>query len=130
MSTAAQSTRVRIGDLAVLGGLLMAIDTLWGAVAVLPFDWSRPLDIALGVGLVSGLPAFVLDFRSRRRVVIFLPIVFVLRWMAGSYQATPPHFGRPWIGGSVLLIAATVLLQWSKLRVHARSVSSGPRSED
>jgi len=97
------------------GGILMLIDSLWGVVAVLPFSMANGSDIALAISLVLGLPAYVLDFRSNRRIVIFLPVLFLFRWIAAGAISVPFTLGQPWrING--LIMAATVLLQWSKLR--------------
>ena len=98
-----------------------------------PTIWlDPPKDTALGISLVLGLPADLLDLWITGRVVIFLPAVILLRaftefFLAGS-PATP---GRPWTDTLVsiayfvlfpphcLLIAAAVLLQWSKLNPRA-----------
>jgi hypothetical protein len=115
MSLTAESTKVRIGYPAMLGGFLMLIDSLWGVIAVLPFSMAHGTEIALAISLVVGLPAYVLDFRSKRRIVIFLPILFLFRWIAAGAISVPFALGEPWrING--LITAAAVLLQWSKLR--------------
>lgn len=125
----------------VLAGLLAVIDTLWGALAVLPFDWTLPNETVLGLSFVLGLPAYLLDVWIRGRAVIFLPAVILLRGFAefciGSptvaehltrgeifsqlvhFCAASPTFGWQ-LMGNYLLIAAAVLLQWSKLKPQAR----------
>jgi len=104
---------------AMWGGILMLIDSLWGVVAVLPFSMANGSDIALAISLVLGLPAYVLDFRSNRRIVIFLPVLFLFRWIAAGAISVPFTLGQPWrING--LIMAAAVLLQWSKLRQQTR----------
>lgn len=118
MSLTIESTRARIGYLSVFGGFLMLIDTLWGAIAVLPFDWYRPSDITVGISFVMGLPAYILDSWSKKRIIIFLPALLVFRWLALSLLAKPPTLIGPW-RVNVLIIVASILLQWSKLRKPA-----------
>ena len=115
MSTKTDLTKNRIGDVGMFGAFLMLIDTLWGGIAVLPFDWGELIDIVLGISLVIGLPMYILDLWSKRRFIAFLPSLFVIRYVAMVYASTPPTLGPPWLG-SKLLIAASVLLQWAKLR--------------
>ncbi|HTL03130.1 MAG TPA: hypothetical protein VL243_12910 [Vicinamibacterales bacterium] len=119
MSLTAESTKARIGYLAMFGGFLALVDSLWGALLILPFGFGNGIEIALGIGLVLGLPAYILDFRSRRRIVIFLPVLLLFRWILMSAVAVPHSLGQPW-RWNVLLIAATVLLQWSNLRQQPR----------
>jgi hypothetical protein len=100
----------------LLGGCLMLIDTLWGALAVLGIGFEPLLDIPLDISLVAGLPAFALDAWSRSRVIVFLPALYLFRWWVVSHIGpTPQHLSLPW-RGSVLLIVAAALLQWSKLQ--------------
>jgi hypothetical protein len=121
MSTSAESRTARF--IAVVGAILMLIDSLWGGIAVLPFDWSRITDLTIGIGLVLGLPTYVLDLWSKTRIVMFLPALFLFRWVAGSFASTPPSFGgEPW-RGSVLLITSALLLQWSKLQTPVRDAA-------
>jgi hypothetical protein len=113
------STIARVGDPAVLGWLLMMIDSLWGAVAVLGIGFDRPLDIALDISLVAGLPAYALDTWSKSRLTVFLPALYLFRWLVASHIGPAPyHLGPPWRGG-LLLLMASVLLQWFKLRKSA-----------
>jgi hypothetical protein len=121
----------------IVAGLVAVIDTLWGAIAVLPFDWTRPNDAVLGISFVLGLPAYLLDLWIKPPVVIFLPALALLRGFATHCIGAPTsgehlraddlfsqlvHFcaGSPTLGwqlrGTELLIAAALLLQWSKLR--------------
>lgn len=115
MSLAAASPKARIGYLSILGGFATLIDLVWGAIAVLPFDWTLPHEAVLGVSFLIGLPAYLLDFRRKGRVVIFLPAVILLRGFAESYAGSPHALGWQ-LRGNELLIAAYLLLQWSKLR--------------
>lgn len=105
----------RIGSLTLLAGCLMLIDTVWGAIAVIPFDWSRLSEAVLGISFLIGLPAYLLDVWRKGRVVIFLPAVILLRGFAESYAGSPPAL-RWQFAGNQLLIVASILLQFSKLR--------------
>lgn len=107
-------TLARIGGMLALGWVLMLIDSLWGGLAVLGIGFSGILNIALSLGLVAGLPAYALDVRSERRIIVFLPALYVLRWIVEGNIGPALHVGPPW-RGSWLLIVAAVLLQWCKL---------------
>ena len=98
----------------------MVIDTVWGAVAVLPFDWRRTGDALLGITFLLGLAAFLLDLWRRGRIVIFLPILILLRGFAESHAGSPAKVGWQFRGNE-LLIAAWVLLQLSKLQSRERA---------
>jgi hypothetical protein len=119
MPLTTESKSRRIGYMAVLGGILMLIDTLWGGIAVLPLDWGSVAEIALGISLVIGFPMYMLDFWSGKRLVLFLPALFIFRWITEISVGTSTALVRPW-RGSVLLIAASVLLQLTKSRSRAR----------
>ena len=115
-TVATESTRTWTVSPAVIGGCLMFIDSLWGVLAVLGIGFDGLLDIGLDISLVAGLPAYALDWRTRRRVIVFLPALYLFRWLVGSQIGPPPyHLGPPW-QGSVLLFVASLLLQWSKLK--------------
>jgi len=115
MPLAAHSTRARIDNIAFLGGCLILIDFVWGAVAVYPLDWTRAADVVLGTSFLIGLPAYVFDFWRKGRIPISLAVVFLVRVYAEYFAGSPPTFGRSWTG-TALLAAAAVLLQLSKLR--------------
>jgi hypothetical protein len=101
----------------MLGGSLMLIDTLWGVVPVLGIGFEPLLDVPLDISLVAGLPAYMLDAWSRVRIVVFLPALYLLRWFVWTHIGRAPHhWGSPPWGGTVLLIVASALLQWSKLQ--------------
>jgi len=115
MVSATHSSKIQAGYLLPLfAGFLIIIDTVWGAIAVLPLDWTRLNEAVLGVSFLIGLPAYVFDLRRDGRGLVFLPAVVVMRWLAESYAAFPAPLGRPWTG-NLLIIAGSLLLQWSKL---------------
>ena|SRR5690349_3775441 len=99
----------------VVAGFLMLIDNVWGAIAVLPFDWHRLPDIAVGISFVIALPFYLLDALSKNRVVVFLPALILYRWLSLSLVVKHASLWGPW-RVNVLLIVASILLQWSKLR--------------
>ena len=123
----AESMSARASQLAMLGWVLAMVDSLWGMMPALVIGFNGPIEIALDIGLTAGLPAYALDFWSKSRVLIFLPALYVLRWIVQMHAGHTPHvLSLPW-GGSKLLIAASVLLQWYKLRMHDRAVLAPAR---
>jgi hypothetical protein len=102
----------------MFGAVLMLIDNLWGVVAVLPFDWHQTAEITVGVSFLIGLPMYFIDWTSRNRLIIFLPALLVFRWLALSFLATPQTFVGPW-RVCELIIMASIVLQWSKLKRFA-----------
>ena len=102
----------------MFGGWLILVDTLWGSIAAVDVDWSRPIEFALGVSLLIGLPMFVLDFRAKRRIDLYLPSLFLFRAIAKTYIAAGDYSMD--IGAvSLFLLGASVLLQLSKLKKRA-----------
>jgi len=95
----------------------MLLDDLWGGIAILPFDWSHPSEMTVGISLVVGLPCYLLDAFSRRRIIVFLPALFAFRWLALTLGEPQPRFFIPWV--NALIVLAAILLQWSKLRSPA-----------
>lgn len=110
------STEVRVDSRVVLGGCLMLIDTVWGALVVLGIGFEPLSDIALDVSLVAGLPVYALDSWSGSRAIVFLPALYLFRWFAVSHIGPAPYnLSPPW-RGSLLFFVAAALLQWSKLQ--------------
>ena len=105
-----------------LAALLMLVDTLWGTIAILPFDWYRLPDIVVGTSFVLGLPCYLLDAFSKRRIVVFLPALIMYRWLALSILAHPRSLWGPW-RVNVLLIVASILVQSSKRRQPTRVIA-------
>ena len=112
--------KTRFDLLMLVGGILMLLDTAWGIAADLGLDWSRINEVFLGLSLVLGLPAYLLDLwtTKRLRVPVFLLGLFVFRWLARCSGGTTFALCNP-LRGSVLLIMAFALLQYSRLRKMA-----------
>ena len=94
-----------IDRLAILGGVVMLLETLFGLVLVAGLGPPRPGDIAVAVVLLGGLPAYLLDVWSKSRILIALPALFALRLLI-----------LDWWRFNELLIPAAILLQCWKLR--------------
>jgi hypothetical protein len=131
-SVATESTKTWTLNPTVIGGCLMVIDSLWGVLAVLGIGFDGILAIGLDISLVAGLPAYALDWRAGRRMIVFLPALYLFRWLVVSQIGPAPyHMGPPW-RGSVLLFVASVLLQLSKLKtspIAPRVGRSGDKTE-
>jgi hypothetical protein len=94
----------------------MFIDSLWGAYAVLGIGFEALHDIGLEISLVAGLPAYALDWWAGKRVIVFLPALYLFRWWVVSQIGPAPYqLAPPW-RGSLLLFVASALLQYSKLK--------------
>jgi hypothetical protein len=108
--------RTPVDGWAIIGLYLMIFDTLWGAFFVGGIGFEPVPDVALVVSFLAGAPAYALDMWIGRRVIVFLPALYLFRWLALSHIQTAPYgVSQSW-RGSLLLIVASVLLQWSKLR--------------
>ena len=107
--------RLRWNLFTLTGGLLMLLDTAWGITADLGLDWTRTKEVVLGVSLMLGLPVYLLDLLIAKRMPLCLLGLFLLRWLARCYGGPAFVLCSP-LQGSVLLIVAVGLLQWSKLR--------------
>jgi len=107
--------RQRVDALALIGGILMLIDPVWGGLLVLGFDLSWPNGLLMGISFVIGLPVYLLDRWIDKRVAISMIGLFLFRWIATCFGGPHPVFCAPW-RNSVLLMIAFVLLQVSKLR--------------
>src|SRR5271156_1585290 len=109
--------KTRFDLLTIVVGILMLLDTAWGIAADLGLDWSRTNEVVLGVSLALGLPAYLLDLWTAKRVQVpvFLLGLFVFRWVARCFGGTTFLLCNP-LRGSLLLIVAFALLQYSRLR--------------
>jgi len=104
----------------------MLIDSLWGVIAVLPLDWRQLPHLVVGISFVIGLPCYLLDALTRRRMLVFLPALLLYRWIALGLLVKPHTVAGPW-RVCVLLILASLLLQWSKLRARAEGIVHAER---
>jgi len=101
---------------AIIGLYLMIFDSLWGAFFVGGIGFEPVPDVAMVVSFLASAPAYALDMWIGRRVIVFLPALYLFRWLALSHLQTAPYgFSQSW-RGNLLLIVASVLLQWTKLR--------------
>lgn len=110
-----ESKRHPVDSLALIGGLAICVDSVGGGIASLGLDWSRPNQIALGASLVLGLPAYLVDLWIGKRVPVVLLRLFLFRWFARCYGGPTFVLCNP-LRGSILLIVAFALLQWSSLQ--------------
>lgn len=115
MSLTIEPKGYRVDFLAMVGGFLILIDTLWGGMAALGLDLRRMNELLLAISFVLGFPIYLLDLWINRRIAIFILGLFLFRWIATCFGGPAPVLCSPW-RGNLLLIAAFVLLQASKLR--------------
>jgi hypothetical protein len=125
MAAAETARRAPADDAAGLAGLLAFVDTAYGVLPAMFFDWTRPIDIAFGISFLIPFPAYLLDRRSKLRVVVFLPLLLLTRWLMSACTGVPGcNFRVIWTTdgllspgwGNRMLFAACALLQWSKAR--------------
>lgn len=115
MSLTIESMRHRVDLLALIGGFLMFVDSLWGGIAALGLDWSRTNELVMAISFVLGFPIYLFDIWIDKRIAFSMPGLFLFRWIATCFGGPTPVLCSPW-RGNVLLILAFVLLQLSKLR--------------
>jgi len=115
MSLAMKFVRNKIDSLTLSGGIVMLLDSIWGGIIVLGLDLRHPYELVLAISLVIGFPVYILDLWIDKRIPIFMIGLFLFRWIVRCFGVPVPALCNP-LRGSVLLIAAFVLFQWSKLR--------------
>jgi hypothetical protein len=117
-----------LGGVAAIGGVVAAFDTVLGIVVALGLDPARVDDGVLIVSLVAGAAMYALDARSPRRLAIWMLGLWMLRWTASCFAGPEPaSLVVPW-RNSQYLIAAFVLLQYSKMRQSAHHTRVGTAS--
>lgn len=121
------SRKHEIDPLILAGAVIMLVDTAWGALVALGFDLGRTHDLVLAISLVLSFPVYLLDVWNDARIPLAMPGLFLFRWIARSFFAgpTPGLVGDPW-RGSLLLMVAFALLQFSQLRRGARRKQVAP----
>ena len=107
--------RHRVDSLALVGGFVILVDTLWGGLAALGLDLSRMNELVLAISFVLGFPIYLLDLWINKRIAISMLGLILFRWIATCFAGPTPGLCSPWFGNQ-LLIVAFVLLQFSKLR--------------
>jgi hypothetical protein len=118
----------RLGGVAAIGGVVAAFDTVLGIVVALGLDPARVDDGVLIVSLVAGAAMYALDARSPRRLAVWMLGLWMLRWTASCFAGPEPaSLVVPW-RNSQYLIAAFVLLQYSKMRQSAHHTRVGTAS--
>jgi hypothetical protein len=115
MPPTVDSRKIRTDSLALLGGLIMLLDTAWGGMILLGLDLSRTNELVMGTSFVLGFPTYLLDVWIKRRVAVSLLGLFLFRWVARCYGGSSPVLCNP-LPGSMLLVLALIVLQLSKLR--------------
>jgi hypothetical protein len=120
MSYSINAKKHSLDNLTIIGGIVIALDTLFGILAILGLDLKRPNELLMGISFVLGLPVYILDVRHNNRVAIGLWILFLVRWIARCFGGATPTICSPFVWPvGILLFTAVVLLQISKLRQPA-----------
>jgi hypothetical protein len=104
--------------LVIVGGLIAALDSSIGSIALLGLAIDKPNELLMGLSFTLGLPMYLVDARRRHRIVLYTPALFVVRWIARCFAGPTPTLVTPfaWPLGALLFLAL-VLLQLSKLCV-------------
>ena len=99
-------------SLDVAAFVLLALDSAWGFVASLIFDFRDPWSLVNVAVLVPALPILGLLRWYRRTTIALLWVLFLARWVVECFDGNPPKFFIPleWPIGS-LLFAGVVILQ-------------------
>lgn len=116
---AVKSMSDRVDSLALIGGFVALVDTVWGGLATLGLDPNRTNEQVMGISFVLTFPTYLLDLWIDERVPMSMLGLFLFRWITTCFGGPTPVLCSPW-RGSVLLILAFVLLQLSKLRRERR----------
>jgi hypothetical protein len=122
-----ESMRRRTDALVVISGFILLVDTVWGGKAALGLDLSRTSALVMGMSLVLGFPAYLLDLWIDKKIAVSMLALFVFRGIA-MYFGGATQVGFSLWHGNVLLIVGFVFLQLSK---HWRyKAHSSPRFSD
>lgn len=122
MSVSMKFPRDRVDSLALIGGVIALTDTVWGGIAALGLDWNRMDERLMAISFVLGLPLYFLDLWLTKRIALFLPALFLFRWVATCHGGPTFLLCGPW-RVNYLLIPALMLLQLSKVRWERRNGS-------
>ena len=118
--------RREIDPVILAGAVIMLVDTAWGALLALGLDLGRINELVLAISFVLSFPVYLLDVWIDAWVPLAMLGLFVFRWIARCFAgATPGLVVDPW-RGSVLLMVAFALLQFSQLRRGARRKQVAP----
>jgi hypothetical protein len=107
--------RSKLSALALLGALAALIDTVWGGLAVLGLDLSRRNELLMGITFVLGLPMYLLDLYSSRRIAFGLITLFFARWVACRSGGPTAVLCSPW-KVNPMIIVAFILVESAKWR--------------
>ena len=101
---------------AVAAGIITLCLSLYGCIAVLPFDLERISDVSVAVWLIGPFPIYLLQFWSKRVASIGLWVLFLYAWANRSLNSVPRGLLNPldWSGGVALLIAAILMTVGAK----------------
>jgi hypothetical protein len=111
-----EEKRQSVRSLAIIGGIVVTIDTFIGSLYLIMLDVKGPYDFSVAFTLVLGLPIYLLDVWHGKRIAYGLWTLFLIRWIVRCFAGSTPSLCNPvvWPIG-VLLFTAAALLQTSKL---------------
>lgn len=97
--------------LLVTGGALLALETLFGLVAMLGIGLGTFRDVFVVLCLTLSFPIFLISIRSLRLAVWALWIFFIVQWADECSLGVAPHFISPfdWWHGDVLFLAIVLV---------------------
>jgi hypothetical protein len=109
--------------LIVAGGVILLLQSLFGAIAILIFDFSTVLDWTTALSLTLAFPLFLIGFISLRAATASLWIFFIAQWIDRCFISVPPQLASPfdWWHGDTLF-AGILFVQIGYL-AHLRSSS-------
>jgi hypothetical protein len=94
----------------VAAAIIFLGQSLFGCFAVLGVGLDTLQDVLLDLSLTMAFPIFLLIFWSRKLVLLFLWVFFVVQWIDTCYVGVPPKLISPlanWHG--ISLFSAVIL---------------------
>jgi hypothetical protein len=94
------------------GGVILLLQSLFGMVAIVIFDFSSIRDVTTALCLTLAFPIYLIGLKSLRVATWLLWVFFVLQWLRTCFFSQPPVLVSPfdWWHGDTLF-ASIVLVQ-------------------
>ncbi len=97
--------------LLLVGGLILLLQTQFGAFAILMFGFDSLQEVATALSLTLAFPIFLVGLKSFRLSLFALWIFFIAQWVNECFLRDLPQLVSPfdWWHGDTLFVAVSLL---------------------